>query len=61
MYGYLQLANAADEARAIREMAEYVDTITVQQPGVAAAGVVNPQIAAIFSHIKSELGMIILF
>ncbi|KAK4311804.1 hypothetical protein Pmani_016726 [Petrolisthes manimaculis] len=51
-----QLASAADEARAIREMAEYVDSIQVQKPGVAAAGVVNPQIAAIFSHIKAELG-----
>ncbi|XP_071535621.1 superoxide dismutase [Mn], mitochondrial isoform X2 [Panulirus ornatus] len=51
-----QLANAADEARAISEMAAYVDGIQVQQAGVAQAGVVSPHIAAIYSHIKAELG-----
>uniref|UniRef100_A0AB38ZN35 superoxide dismutase n=1 Tax=Cherax destructor TaxID=6723 RepID=A0AB38ZN35_CHEDE len=51
-----QLANAADEARAISEMAEYVASIQVEQAGVAQAGVVNPQIAAVYSHITAELG-----
>lgn len=51
-----QLANAADEARAITEMAEYVSSIQVQQPGVAQAGVVNPQIAAVYDYINAELG-----
>ncbi|KAK7078063.1 Superoxide dismutase [Mn], mitochondrial [Halocaridina rubra] len=51
-----QLANAADEARVIREMAEYVAGITVQQAGVAQAGTVSPQIAAIYAHITAELG-----
>nr|ACV41936.1 superoxide dismutase [Eriocheir sinensis] len=51
-----QLANAADEARVIREMASYVEGIVVQQAGVAQAGLVSPQIAAMFSHINAELG-----
>lgn len=50
-----QLANAADEARAISEMADYVSGIQVQKAGVAEAGVVNPQIAAIYTHITAEL------
>ncbi|XP_042235231.1 superoxide dismutase [Mn], mitochondrial-like isoform X2 [Homarus americanus] len=51
-----QLANAADEARAIGEMAEYVANIQVQQAAVAQSGVVSPQIAALYSHITNELG-----
>ncbi|KAG7161654.1 Superoxide dismutase [Mn]-like 1, partial [Homarus americanus] len=50
-----QLANAADEARAIGEMAEYVANIQVQQAAVAQSGVVSPQIAALYSHITNEL------
>jgi len=51
-----QLANAADEARVISEMATYVAGITVQQAGVAQAGVVSPQVASIYSYITAELG-----
>nr|CAR85669.1 cytoplasmic manganese superoxide dismutase [Cyanagraea praedator] len=51
-----QLANASSEARSIREMAEYVDSIQVKQAGQAVAGQVNPQVAAMFVHIKAELG-----
>lgn len=51
-----QLANAADEARAIKEMADYVDGITVQKKGVAQAGNVDPQIASVYQFIKAELG-----
>lgn len=51
-----QLANASSEARAIREMAEYVEGIQVKQAGQAIAGQVNPQVAAMFAHIKAELG-----
>lgn len=51
-----QLANAADEAVAIREMAGYVEGIVVQQAGVAQAGVVSPQVAEMFAHINAELG-----
>ncbi|KAG0726101.1 Superoxide dismutase [Mn], mitochondrial [Chionoecetes opilio] len=51
-----QLANASSEARAIREMAEYVEGIQVKQAGQATAGQVNPQVAAIYECIKSELG-----
>ncbi|XP_018014962.1 superoxide dismutase [Mn], mitochondrial-like [Hyalella azteca] len=52
-----QLANAADEARSIQQMAEYVAGITVQQVAVAAQpSVLHPQIDLIFDHIKAELG-----
>nr|CAR85664.1 cytoplasmic manganese superoxide dismutase [Necora puber] len=51
-----QLANASSEARAIREMAEYVEGIQVKHAGEAIAGQVNPQVAAMFAHIKAELG-----
>lgn len=51
-----QLANASSEARAIREMAEYVDGILVKQAGQALVGKVSPQVAAVFEHIKAELG-----
>nr|CAR85670.1 cytoplasmic manganese superoxide dismutase [Segonzacia mesatlantica] len=51
-----QLANASSEARAIREMAEYVDGIQVKQAGQAVSGQVNPQVAAMFAYIKAELG-----
>ncbi|XP_076062258.1 superoxide dismutase [Mn], mitochondrial-like isoform X2 [Oratosquilla oratoria] len=50
-----QLANAADEAQAIQEMATYISGITVQKPAVALAGQVDPQIATIFNHIRAEL------
>jgi len=51
-----QLANAADEAKSIQEMANYVAGITVQHRAEAVAGAVNPQISAIFDFIKAELG-----
>lgn len=51
-----QLANAADEAKSIQEMANYVAGITVQHRAEAIAGAVNPQISAIFDFIKTELG-----
>lgn len=51
-----QLANAADEARAIHEMASYVASITVNRAAEAQVGVVSPQIATIYSHITAELG-----
>nr|CAR85671.1 cytoplasmic manganese superoxide dismutase [Xantho poressa] len=51
-----QLANASSEARAIREMAEYVEGIQVKQAGQAIINQVNPQVAALFAHIKAELG-----
>ncbi|KAF2350333.1 Manganese/iron superoxide dismutase N-terminal, partial [Trinorchestia longiramus] len=52
-----QLANAADEARSIQQMADYVSGITVQQVAKAAQpSVINPQIDLIFEHIKAELG-----
>ncbi|RXG71416.1 Superoxide dismutase [Mn], mitochondrial [Armadillidium vulgare] len=51
-----QLANAADEARAIKEMADYVESITVQKKAVAQVGVVDPQIASVYKFIKAELG-----
>lgn len=50
-----QLANAADEAHAISEMAAYVAGITVQKAGEAQAGKINPQIASIYSYITAEL------
>ena len=53
----LQLANAASEAQSIREMADYVAGITVQQAGqVAQPTVLNPQIQSVFDYIKTELG-----
>lgn len=51
-----QLANASSEARSIREMAEYVEGIQVKQAGQVLTGQVNPQVAAMFDHIKAELG-----
>lgn len=52
-----QLANAADEARSIKEMAEFVAGITVQKSAQALhPSVVNPQIQTVFDHIKAELG-----
>jgi len=52
-----QLASAADEAKSIKEMADYVAGITVQQTAKAAQpSVLNPQIALMFDHIKAELG-----
>jgi len=52
-----QLASAADEARSIKEMAEYVEGITVQKAAVASQpGVANAQISALFDHITAELG-----
>lgn len=42
-------------------MAAYVAGIQVQKAGVAEAGAVSPQIAAIYSHIKAELGMWLVF
>jgi Fe-Mn family superoxide dismutase len=52
-----QLANAADEARSIQQMADYVSGITVQQAAKAVQpSVINPQIDAILEHIKAELG-----
>ncbi|CAL4184116.1 unnamed protein product, partial [Meganyctiphanes norvegica] len=50
-----KIANAQDEASAIKEMADYVDNITGQSVGTAKAGVINPQIAATFQHINSNL------
>ncbi|KAK8392582.1 hypothetical protein O3P69_014766 [Scylla paramamosain] len=50
-----QLANASSEARSIREMAEYVEGIQVKQAGLVITGQVNPQVAAMFAHIKAEL------
>ena len=37
-------------------MAEYVEGIQVKQAGQVITGQVNPQVAAMFSHIKAELG-----
>nr|ACH99175.1 cytosolic manganese superoxide dismutase [Portunus trituberculatus] len=51
-----QLANASSEACSIREMAEYVEGIQVKQAGQVITGQVNPQVAAVFAHIKAELG-----
>merc|ERR1712142_910315 len=51
-----QIANAQDEARAIKEMSEYVANITIQSAGTAKSGIVDPQIAAIYQHINAELG-----
>jgi len=52
-----QLANAADEARSIKEMADFVAGITVQKCAVAGQpSILNPQIQAVFDHIKAELG-----
>jgi len=51
-----QIANAEDEANAIKKMADYVANITIQATGAAKAGEVDPQIAAIFQHINVELG-----
>jgi len=51
-----QIANAADEAAAIQEMASYVDGICVQKAAVAQCGQISPQIAEMFSHITAELG-----
>ncbi|MPC33126.1 hypothetical protein E2C01_026469 [Portunus trituberculatus] len=53
--GCLLLANASSEARSIREMAEYVEGIQVKQAGQVITGQVNPQVAAMFAHIKAEL------
>ncbi|XP_066985409.1 superoxide dismutase [Mn], mitochondrial-like isoform X3 [Macrobrachium rosenbergii] len=50
-----QLANAADEARVIGEMAAYVASITVQRAAEAQVGLVSPQIADIYSYINAEL------
>jgi len=52
-----QLASAADEARSIKEMADYVSSITVQKAGQASQpGVANSQITSLFAHINAELG-----
>jgi len=51
-----QLANAADEARAIQEMADYVAGIVVETKGKAQVGVVDPQIGAVYQYIENELG-----
>jgi len=52
-----QLANAADEARSIKEMADFVAGITVQKSAQALhPSMINPQIQTVFDHIKAELG-----
>merc|ERR1739838_85285 len=51
-----QISNAQSEADAIKEMSEYVANITIQSCGTAKAGIVDPQIAAIYQHINAELG-----
>jgi len=52
-----QLASSADEARVIKEMADFVANISVQQSGKAVpAGTVNPQVKMVFDCIKAELG-----
>lgn len=51
-----QLANASDEAKAIREMADYVAGIVVRKQGLAQSGVVAPQISSVYEFIKNELG-----
>jgi len=51
-----QLASAADEARSIQEMANYVAGITVQQRATALASKPNPNVELLFQHIKNELG-----
>lgn len=51
-----QLANASNEAKAIEEMAAYVQGIIVEKAGQAQADKVNPQIAEMFVHITAELG-----
>jgi len=52
-----QLASSADEARVIKEMADFVANLTVTQSGSALSpGQVNPQVQMIFDAIKAELG-----
>jgi len=52
-----QLASSADEARVIKEMADFVAKLTVQQTGKALpVGQVNPQVQMVFDAIKAELG-----
>ena len=55
-----QFANAASEATAIREMAAYVESISVQHRAAAVAGVANPSIAQVYNFIKNELGKYLL-
>ena len=50
------MADSADEGKAIKDMAQYVAGITVQQRGLAQAGAIDPQINSIYQHITAELG-----
>jgi len=52
-----QLASAADEAKMIKELADFVAGISVQKCGKAVnKDTINPQVQELFSSIKYELG-----